>query len=505
MKRYKWINFLFLICTGLCLTACYDDEGNYGYNWVQDVVLGQDLKDTTVERGTLLALMPDVYKVVDRNTGRTEPIDPDDYTYSWTVGNNASAFSKEKDLNDTIWLSTGTSHQITYKITEKKSEVSWLYKFNLRVLQHLDKGYLFMTEEDDGRVELEIYATDARGNKVHQTGVLERSGFLYGGGGANCVANIAVGNAVKNKYLMVSTGEGTGWLNLPDFTWSPNQMLSMLMVKQEPAGYAIQSAFQMSPSAALYFTAGGNAHVHNTFNIVYSDFAYLNQVKFKAAPYVGGNNYAAILYNEDRQRFTFFPQGNSGFDYPSSFCSEVADNLAYEGSRLLYMQQVMNNGTVAIFKDKDGLYRKLSLKVAGRPGKWELAQDGIVNTLTGNIAMMERAAWKAVDLNYKYIYFVVDGKLYNYREGAGVDNCEAVKVMKEGAQLALDEVVSLNVIANNSTGIDFRKYIYIATYSEADKGKVYVVTPESTESRHLNVVEVISLEGKVKSLCNWTN
>lgn len=504
MKRYRWIN-LFWVCTCFLLASCYDDKGNYDYNWVQDVVLKNELRDTTIERGTLLTLTPELYRVTEHGSEQTEPADPDDYTYSWATGSGTSVFSTNKNLNDTIWLATGVSHQVTYKITEKKSGVSWLYKFNLKVIQHLDKGYLFMTEDEHKQVELEIYALDAQGNKVHQTGVLARSGFLYSGGGANCVANVAVGNAVKNKYLLVATGEGTGWLKLPDFTWDSKQMLGMLMVKQEPGVFTIKSAFQLSSSAALYFTANGNAHVHNTFDIIYSDFAYLNQVKFKAAPYTGGNNYAAILYNEDRRCFCFFPQGNSGFDYPSSFCTDVAENLAYEGSTLIYMQQILNNRTVALIKDRKGKYWKLTYSVTGRPGKWDLALDGLPYELSSDIAMMEGVDWKVVDCNFKYIYFVKDGKLYNYREGAGVNACELVKVMNDGQEIALDEVVSLNVITNNSTGTDFRKKIYIATYSEENKGRVYVVEPESTESRHLIVQEIIELEGKVKSVCNWSN
>ncbi|MCM1032081.1 MAG: PKD-like family lipoprotein [Oscillibacter sp.] len=504
MKRYKGLSAI-LLGMSLLFSACYDDEGNYDYDWVQDVFLKNDLRDTTIERGTLFTLRPELLRRSEHGSDRSEPVNPDDYTYAWTTGTSSSAFSKNKDLNDTIWFATGASHQVTYKITEKKSGVSWLYKFNLKVIQHLDKGYLFMTEDEQKRVELELYALNAQGNKVHQTGVLARSGFPYGGGGAHCVANIAVGNAVKNKYLLVATGEGTGWLNLPDFTWDVRQMLGILMVKQYPGVFTIKSAFQLSSSAALYFTAAGNAHVHNTFNIIYSDFAYLEQQKFRAAPYVGGNNYAAILYNEDKRCFCFFPQGNSGFDYPSSFCTNVAENLAYEGSSLIYMQQILNNRTVALIKDKEGKYWKLTFFVAGRPGKWDLALDGLPYELSADIIHMEDADWKVVDCNFKYIYFAKDGKLYNYREGAGINACEPVRVLENGSEVALDEVVSLNVIANNSTGTDFRKKIYIATYSRENKGRVYVVEPESTESRHLIVEEVILLEGKVKSLCNWSN
>ena len=203
MKRYKWSDFLW-VCACLLLISCYDDQGNYNYNWVQDVFLKDELRDTMIERGTLLTLTPELYRTLEYGSEQLEPVDPDDYTYSWATGTGA-VFSNNKDLNDTIWWATGSSAQVTYKITEKKSGVSWLYKFNLKVIQQLDKGLLFMTEDDNKQVELEIYASDAKGNKVHQTGILARSGFLYSGGGANCVANIESGysSLSRNKYLFV--------------------------------------------------------------------------------------------------------------------------------------------------------------------------------------------------------------------------------------------------------------------------------------------------------------
>ena len=69
----------------------------------------------------------------------------------------------------------------------------------------------------------------------------------------------------------------------------------------------------------------------------------------------------------------------------------------------------------------------------------------------------------------------------------------------------MDEVVSLNVITNGSTGGDYRNVLFVATWSEENKGRVYVVKPENTESRNLIVQEVIEVDGKVKSVCNWSN
>ncbi len=60
-----------------------------------------------------------------------------------------------------------------------------------------------MTEDADRKVDIEIYADDTEGNKVHRTGLLSGSGFPYLSGGANSI----VYTNVKNWG-----GKGYGWL-----------------------------------------------------------------------------------------------------------------------------------------------------------------------------------------------------------------------------------------------------------------------------------------------------
>ncbi len=190
---------------------------------------------------------------------------------------------------------------------------------------------------------------------------------------------------------------------------------------------------------------------------------------------------------------------------PGSYCTPLKENLAHEGSSLIYMQQVSGNLTVAIIKDKDGTYQQLTFAITGRPGLWELTERYAPTALLGNIAMIEQAQRIVVDANNRFVYFALDGRLYNYRKDGGINNCEPARILKDGQEITLDEIVSLNVITNNSTGTGFQGKIYISTYSTANKGRVYVVKPETTESRNLIVEEVIQLEGRVKSICNWTN
>ena len=108
-------------------------------------------------------------------------------------------------------------------------------------------------------------------------------------------------------------------------------------------------------------------------------------------------------------------------------------------------------------------------------------------------AMIEDAEYTVIDKLNGFLYFSIGNKLYTYRKG--IDEC--VEVNLQGVNF--DPIVSLNVIAHN----DYKANIFVATYSETNKGKVYRLTPESTDSRNLTVEEVIDTEGAVKCITYW--
>lgn len=502
MNRYKWMGAFLLALAGLCF-SCYEDKGNYDYNWVQDVTLMNKLHDTIIQQGTLFSVIPAPAK--STSAGLAE-VNPDDYTFRWEAAwdtKKRQVLSTDRDLNDTIWLPIGVTYQISYTVTEKATGVSWMNRFNMKVVQNLTDGLLLMTEDDNRQVELEIYASNTKGEKIHETGFMARSGFPYRGGGANLVASISCGSAGGlRKYLWMSTGEAMAWLKLPDFSWDETQMLRMLMVKQEPVSYTLCNIGQFHADIAFGFTEDGNVHPLNKNQLVYTDIAYVNNQKFKASPWLGGYNKIALLFDSDRGRFVVYTAGVYGWQFPSNTCLDVADDVAFEGSTLYYMSLVKDYETVAVLKDKDGKYWKCVIKMAGTPTKPELVVDKF--ELKPSIAMLETADSKAIDFVYKKIYFTSGHKLYCYRDGSGIDDCREVNLMKDGQKLALDEVVAVIVVPNRISN-NITDKVYVTTYSAQNKGKVYVTQPDSAEPLDLIVQEEIQTEGRVKSLCKWSN
>ena len=267
----------------------------------------------------------------------------------------------------------------------------------------------------------------------------------------------------------------------------------MIMLTPQPVSYTMKSMYCLSDQFMYFFTAEGNVHLLTSRGILSADITYVNNKKFQAASYYGGDNsHAAILFDQDRKRFVSYAMKSGGTVTES--CYDINDNSAVPNSDLLYMQQLYNMGTVAIVKDEDDKYQRCQFRMLQNTasGLYEGHLDQ-KEELKGNAAMIEDAEYTVIDKLNGFLYFSIGNKLYTYRKG--IDEC--VEVNLQGVNF--DPIVSLNVIAHN----DYKANIFVATYSETNKGKVYRLTPESTDSRNLTVEEVIDTEEAVKCITYW--
>ena len=178
MIRYITIGLITLL-TGM-LNSCYEDKGHYKYDWVQEIDLTDVLKDTTVGRGNVLHIEVDLKKRLLDSENETEVANPDDYTFEWKAltGEENVILGTDKDLTDTIWLASGNSYQVNYTVTEKKTGVSWISDFKLNVVEGVKGGFIFMTEDTDRKVDIEIYADDDQLNKFTLNGNPRRIAYL---------------------------------------------------------------------------------------------------------------------------------------------------------------------------------------------------------------------------------------------------------------------------------------------------------------------------------------
>ena len=506
----KQIYAIFIgLLLGTCLASCYDDKGNYDYHWVQDIYTEGMLTDTTVARNGILKKEVDLQKIVLQTETETvtEAANPEDYTYEWKAiarGNYNSlsedvVLGTKKDLNDTIFLPQGT-YLINYSITEKNTGVAWITNFWLTVVNEYSGGYIFLTEDANQNVEMELWASvPGQEERVHETGVLANAGYPYTHGGANIVKNVTGLSSMNG--IWVATGENTGWLDLPDFTWEETNLMSMYMLVQEEEDYNVKNiAINTYDRALLLYSASGAIHI-SPFRqeILSTTMTYVDGVEFAAAPYYGGtlNQSAMLVYDQTAKRFVSYEFAMAAWNRVNPDCYETTDaEDALEGYDLINMTD-HENTPVAVVRDAGGNYFVCNFgirdNINGAPEGYITGQYQI----EGNVSTLENASYNVIDKRNGFFYWSQGNHIYvSYHPSANVSECVEVTLQdEEGNPIALtDEIVSLTTNGNT---------ICIATYSEANRGMVYMASSNSQDSRILTISESFASVNPVKSVTTW--
>ena len=117
-------------------------------------------------------------------------------------------------------------------------------------------------------------------------------------------------------------------------------------------------------------------------------------------------------------------------------------------------------------KDEDGKYQRCQFSIEENPTGTFKGHLDQMEELKGNAAMIEGAEYTVIDWMNGFLYFSVGNKLYTYRKG--IDECVEVNV----PDVSFDAIVSLNIVTSG----DYSSNIFVATYSEANGGKVYRLT-----------------------------
>lgn len=161
-----------------------------------------------------------------------------------------------------------------------------------------ENAWLFLTENNEGIADLTLYGKEVGNTSenpwVYEHHVLERSGFPYRGGGAKFVYY----NSFNNKnYLMVGTGEGSGWLGKNDLDWTETQMLRYLMAMPKGLDYTFEKVIKNG--TGVWFFVGSDGSIYAMGNSVIMLDACNNlspsvtgtgqYQKVKMTPFAGGD------------------------------------------------------------------------------------------------------------------------------------------------------------------------------------------------------------------------
>lgn len=510
MKRYTILGIWFLFFTGM-LFSCYDDKGNYDYDWAPEVVLeagNSGLGDRVVKRGQRLIITPHLKLLLGaEGTGRdTVEFRPEDYTYQWVAYQRVlSAGSVElattQNLDTIIDLPLLTEpYRIQYTVRGKETGVNYSFSFNLRVETRYENAWLFLTENNEGIADLTLYGKELGNTSenpwVYEHQVLKRSGFPYRGGGAKFVYYNSFN---RHNYLMVGTGEGSGWLGKNDLDWKETQMLRYLMAMPRELDYTFEKIVQQGlwffiASDGKIYPMGNSVGMLDACNHLPPSVTGTGQYQnVKLAPFIGGSSMQNLLYDETNE-VMLSCKGSAGSLMNNSMYA-LTENLKLRNHKLFFMEFYGVCLTNVYAKNKaDNKYYRYTYDTYDR----NEAKLGDPFEIT-NGELLEQGEQFVCDNVNGFFYMSIEDKLYVLRghELREVTIKDPDGVVTGGFQ-GLENISLLTRYIGISS---VRPYIMVATYGGTENsGKIYFLEPNSIESSELIVRTYFEGLEKVKSI-----
>ncbi len=515
MKRYTILGIWFLFLAGT-LFSCYDDKGNYDYDWVPEVVLeagNSGLGDLVVKRGQRLTIKPNL-KLLTGAEGTekdTAEFRPEDYTYRWVAYQRVLAagsveLATTQNLDTIIDLPLLTEpYRIQYTVRGKETGVDYSFSFNLRVETRYENAWLFLTENNEGIADLTLYGKEVGNTSenpwVYEHHVLERSGFPYRGGGAKFVYY----NSFNNKnYLMVGTGEGSGWLGKNDLDWTETQMLRYLMAMPKGLDYTFEKVIKNG--TGVWFFVGSDGSIYAMGNSVIMLDACNNlspsvtgtgqYQKVKMTPFAGGDAMQSFLYDESNEVMLLFTGTTANLSGNPIYA--LPENLKLRNHKLFLMESYGLSLTNVYAKNKaDNKYYRYTYDTYDR-SETKLGEPFEIT----NGELLEQGEQFVCDYMNGFFYMSMGNKLYVLR---GPELREVTIKDPDGVVTGGFQGLESISLLTRYTGIpSTTPYIMAATYGGTENsGKVYFLELNSIESSELTVRAYFEGLEKVKSISRF--
>lgn len=514
MKKY--IHWLLVSLLMGILYSCFEDKGNYDYSYAPEVIMKKDhgLRDTVIKRGQRLTIIPDLQMLLTKEGEHKDTVDFDDerFKYEWrvyghTINDYDSLLSTARNLDTIIDLPLTTSapYRIIYSVIDKKTEVSWNFKFNLSVQNRYENAWLFLVENDDRTVDLTLYGKElgniSENPWVWEEGVLSRSGFPYLGGGAKFVYYKS-----NTSSIYVGTGEAAGWITKNEMEWKDNYLVRYQMASMKPVDYTFENiclggnVYYFIGTAGDIFAMGTSNVIMEAINILPPSVTGTGQYEtVQLAPFV-----AVILEFDETHNRMLYADISAG--NPTGTCQLLTGEDALTNHKLYFMQDYNNMSlcmNVIAQNLNDGKFYKYVYAYDKPPYIIETTEITNGSLLEETAGALERTKQYVCDYANGTFYMTDGNKIYCLRNNTLEEvNIQDPDNLLGGTFNGFDEVTLLT----RYTSIEeTRKYIMVATYNTgtAKSGKVYFLEPNSTEPLDLTVREYFEGLDRVKSISRF--
>jgi hypothetical protein len=506
----KYFKILPLLVAG-ALGACYEDKGSYDYTAIPEVQLENAIEDASIMRGQHLTRTPDLktlLKETDRSTADAT-FNPDDYTYRWTAYRRTKGemppveLATTQDLDTNIYLPIHPEpYRVVYSVTSKATNVSREFMFNITITAgRFASAWLYLTEEDDGTVDLMVRGTENQTNEtVLEDGVLERSGFPYRGGGAKFVYYYTA-NGITPR-IIVGTGEATGYIDKDNFEWNDTRMARFMMALPAAENYTFDKIVWLADAAPIHWLDSyGNIRpmgasagiIYPFYNVLPPGMTGAGYDTVRMAPFVAGSSNFSVgqlVYDTKNKKMMTY-KGSASALTMSPDILPPANQL--QNHEIYHMQFYASSRSSVVAKNlSDGKYYRYIYSGA-------VLQTGAEEITNGHL--LDQARYFECDQPNGFFYTIIDNKLYAFRTNMnGTGTLREVRVTNR-SNVTFDEVTYMGRYwAITST----RPYVMLATYAGSKgSGKLYYLLPDPTEPLDVTIENEITGLNRVKDVSRF--
>lgn len=498
MKRFYMIILTLLTVIGL--GSCYEDKGNYDYDWVASAQVLNFEESYTYTVGDAMTLRPDlVFQKQDGmeiHVAAEDRFDDTEYEYYWIAiryDNNQQRFfrdtiGRERNLNYIVNL-PAEKYLVEYHVYNKEHDLRWISKFDLKVTLSAPEGWLLL-EDKDGIAELSIYAVMGDGSLRMVHNVLSASGIPEDMlAGPRQVFATYQNN--KGSGVWILTDQFTGYLDVKArHQWTSMQNLSNYMLDRN----VIFDKILNVGFYTVFGFAGDQLYLSRFPGILFTE-NLLHGKDFKLAPYI-----AAVVNNALINQVLVFDKTNKCFkfiDVSGTFSFTDADDSFPKGYDLMLMSVVGSVGMQKIYcllKDNKAVYQM------------EASSPTIVESPATQVSTSEQflnAEQCVFHQETGIPFYLYQGKLYVNRPVIGD---QEVKFYQSGVQVDLPGTINYitSVAFSNIEGHEhwdeFSKYLVVATELPDGRGRVYFLTPETANAQKLIISDIVETPHKVISI-----
>lgn len=415
---------IYLFTVLAVMTACNKDLGNYDYEDVNTVVIGESredngkvkrgIKEKTSEVGVDLSVRP----LIDYSAGEDESL----FTYTWYYWSVKDSkwyvLHEGRNLEIKVAGPIGapdTNYQLAYEIVNKKTQIPYRELFDLKVNNPLTKGILALCETEDG-FDIDQLALSGEGVFTFHKNVLDEVGSDLSRKGVKPYDIVASRDRfAPSPYdkegatfsINILTDRYTTRILAKDYSWKPSYDISNfvengsyldneyrkkgkpIICEQMKFSYYTDpnpSGTDVLLNTIVYIkdeNGQGNWYLYSTSPLMLLYSNPMNKIRetnplvgFKPAPFAALGSKGAMYYDTELKEFRYqeFTSSLAEGSKKMYYCEKIPDNVDNLGpfkynapnEGLLYMGEVLGGGmpiaNYAITGQSDGSFRYIEFE-----------------------------------------------------------------------------------------------------------------------------------------------